>query len=115
MLLITPIMVAFADAAIEEVMPAHVASLRFLFTVQVLVFLGDGVLAHLELLEELLAAHHDLFLNLYSGCVKPKLHYMRHLAKSYRQFQKNINCFSAERHHRKSKGGAHKCCKEWLL
>ena len=44
-------------------------------------FLGDGVLAHLELLEELLAAHHDLCLNLYSGCVKPKLHYMRHLAK----------------------------------
>ena len=30
MLLRTPIMVAFADAAIEEVMPAHVASLRFL-------------------------------------------------------------------------------------
>ena len=61
MLLLTSIMVAFADAALEEVMPAHVASLRFLYTVQVLVFLGDGALAHLELLEELLAAHHDLF------------------------------------------------------
>ena len=40
MLLLTSIMVAFADAALEEVMPAHVASLRFLYTVQVLVFLG---------------------------------------------------------------------------
>ena len=42
MLLLTSIMVAFADAALEEVMPAHVVSLRFLHTVQVLVFLGDG-------------------------------------------------------------------------
>ncbi len=112
MLLLTSIMVAFADAALEEVMPAHVATLRFLYTVQVMVFLGDGVLAHLRLLDEILAAHHDLFLALYGDCAKPKLHYMRHLAKLFHQFQKNINCFSAERHHKRSKQVAARCFKE---
>lgn len=109
LLLLTSIIVAFADSALEEAMPAQVASLRFPYTVQVLVFLRDGVLAHLGLIEELLAAHHDLLVKLYGGCIKPKLHYMRDVASIFRRFQTSINCFSAERHHNKSNRWGHKC------
>ena len=63
--------------------------------------IGDGAIPHLQLLDELLEAHQAIFLLLYPGCAKPKLHYLR-LARMSRKFLKVITCFSAERHHRMS-------------
>ena len=112
MLLLVSCLVAFGDAALTDAMPAHVACLRFLYTIQVLILMGDRLLAHLALLEELLAAHHDLFLALYGECAKPKLHYMRHLARLLGQFKKVLTCFGPERHHRNTKRMAAFCFRE---
>ena len=108
-LTLVSVMVAFADAVLDEIMPVHVAALRFLYTAQVIIMMGDDALPHLPLLEEILAAHHDLFLTLYADCQKPKLHYMRHLARLFRQFGKVLTCFGGERHHMISKRMASHC------
>jgi hypothetical protein len=73
------------------------------------VLLGDSSIPHLQLLDELLEAHQAIFLLLYPACAKPKIHYMRHLARMYWKFKKAITCFSAERHHRMSKRVAAFC------
>ena len=84
------------------VLPAHATCMRMLFTTQFIALMGDSGLPHMQLLDELLEAHQVLFLALYPSCAKPKLHYVRHLARMWRRFGKVLTCFSAERHHRTS-------------
>jgi hypothetical protein len=91
------------------ILEPHATSMRMLFTIQCLVLLGDSSIPHLQLLDELLEAHQAIFLLLYPACAKPKIHYMRHLARMYWKFKKAITCFSAERHHRMSKRVAAFC------
>jgi len=105
------IFVAFADMVLEPagIMPGHVLCLRFLYTIQVIIMLGDEACNHIDRFEDLLSAHHTLYMQLYSRCAKPKLHYMRMLAGQYRKFGRVVTCFSAERHHRASKRMAAYC------
>ena len=84
-------------------LPGQRLLIQFLFTIQCLILMSDFALPHMDLLDELLEEFHKLFLHFYGACAKPKLHYMRHLARLYKAFGHVITCFSAERHHRASK------------
>ena len=86
-----------------DTMGAHVMCLQMMYTIQVLILAGNNALPYLTLLDDLLDAHHDLFMTLYPRCAKPKLHYARHMARLFRKFQCVVTCFSAERSHRRSK------------
>jgi hypothetical protein len=105
------IFVAFADMVLEPagIMPAHVLCLRFLYTIQVIIMSGDEACRHIDRLDDLLSAHHTLYLELYRNCCKPKLHYMRSLAGQFRKFGRVVTCFSAERHHKAAKTMAAYC------
>ena len=59
------------------------------------------------LLDRLIREHHVLFLQLYRLCRRPKLHFLLHLPKLIRRWRRHLDCFAAERHHRKSKRRAH--------
>ena len=42
-------------------------------------------------------------MSLYGECIKPKLHYLRHLPGMIHKFGINLTCFSMELHHRQNK------------
>ena len=58
---------------------------------------------HNDYLARLVEQYADMYLRLYEECIKPKLHYVRHLPGMIRKFGINLTCFSMERHHRKNK------------
>ncbi len=74
-----------------------------------LLLLGDQCVLHCDELQELERQHHEVFMELFPDCAKPKLHYSRHIAECVRRFQVNLNCFSTERRHRASKSVAAFC------
>ena len=84
-------------------MEHHISSLTLLYTIQVAVMWGDRSCQFVHLLNDIVDAHHQLFIRLYPRCCKPKMHYRRHLPDLMAQFMKVITCFSAERRHRMSK------------
>ncbi len=47
--------------------------------------------------------HHEIFLDLYPQCCKPKLHYMWHLIDGLKSYGVSISCVATERKHRESK------------
>ena len=46
-------------------MEAHITCLEMMYTIQCIIMLGNRALPHLDLLEQLLDAHHQLYLMLY--------------------------------------------------
>ncbi len=48
--------------------------------------------------------HHQLFVQLYPSCVKPKLHFIWHLFDSHLDFQVRLSSFATERKHKLGKG-----------
>ena len=105
MLFLMPCMVALAELVIAPMgeMEHHISSLKLLYTIQVAVMWGDRSCQFVDLLNDIVDAHHQLFIRLYPRCCKPKMHYLRHLPDLMAQFMKVITCFSAERRHRMSK------------
>ena len=61
----------------------------------------DDLAPHLGQLTNAIALHHELFIRLYPRCVKPKLDYLWHLPQCMRWWGVNLNCFSAERTHKR--------------
>ena len=105
MLVIVPWLIAFGDMVLAPggLMFAHMACLRLLYDIQVIIMLGDAAHRIVGLLVQIVAAHHDLYLALYPRCMKPKLHFLRHLPGLIDYFKCVLTCFSGERHHKASK------------
>ena len=76
MLAVVPCLVAFGDMVLAPSgeMAGHLACLRLLYELQVLLFLGSRAHLFVDLLGEVVAAHHDMYLALYPLCRKPKNH-----------------------------------------
>ena len=62
-----------------------------------------GVLEDIPIARELTHKHHVLYMELYTGCEKPKLHYCMHVNDCWEKHGILLSCFSAESHHRFSK------------
>ena len=105
MLAAVPCLVAFGDMVMAPSgeMAGHLACLRLLYELQVLLFLGSRAHLFVDLLGEVVAAHHDMYLALYPLCRKPKNHYLLHLPRMVAEIRRVLTCFSAERHHKRSK------------
>ena len=60
----------------------------------------EAALSRLDVLENEIAKHHDLFLALWPECNKPKTHWLRHVATHLKAFRCNLSCFAPERKHK---------------
>ena len=67
---------------------------------------GSRAVQYMDVLEDLIHRHHELYVALYPQTVKPKWHHMLHLAQQYRSMEKIISCFVTERKHRSLKRAA---------
>ena len=105
LLCLVPCLVAFADMVLTpiEALTPHATCLRLLYTFQTIIMQGDRARDVVRLLDEIIDAHHELYLLLYPSCGKPKLHYVRHLPRLIAKFGCVLTCFGPERHHRRSK------------
>ncbi len=74
---------------------------------------ADHCVPRVDELDGALKSHHELFATLYPQCVKPKLHFMRHLPEQLRQHGVLLSCFATERKHKFSKKVAAFCYKDF--
>ena len=105
LLRLVPCLVAFAHMALTpiEALTPHATLLRLLHTFQTTIMQGDRARDAVRLLDEIIDAHHELYLLLYPSCGRPKLHYVRHLPRLIAKFGCVLTCFGSERRHRRSK------------
>ena len=90
-------------------LPQHSALLRLARRMLELLLLGDRVLGLLNELDTTIKEHHVLYKQLLPQCMKPKVHYNRHLPEHMRRYQVNISCLPAERKHKMPKQRAAHC------
>ena len=57
------------------------ACLSLLYELQLILFRGDRAHLFADLLGEVAAAHHDMYLNMYPLCRRPKNHYLLHVPR----------------------------------
>lgn len=76
------------------------ACLESMMNIISLLSMQENVLAHMPQLEHDIAKHHQLFLDLYPECNKPKTHWLRHVPPQLLKFKCNLSCFSPERKHK---------------
>jgi hypothetical protein len=95
MLMLVPCLILFSDMVLVPagVMEPQVACMRLLFTIQVVIMAGDRAADIVDFLDELIWAHHDLYLGLYRACAKPKLHYLRDLPRIIKAIRRVVTCF----------------------
>ena len=99
---LVPIVCAFL---IDYIRPRHIVDRHiecFQLLANIIGLLSSKfAVQHLDLLEELINRHHELFVELYPPqAVKPKWHHMLHLPEQYRRLGKIISCFVTERKHK---------------
>ena len=82
----------------------HVACLTLLRIINAIMMMGDRALSYTDTMREASEKYHKLFLNLYTMCARPKLHYMRHVPDCWARFRAALNCWACERKHKASKG-----------
>ena len=58
---------------------------------------------HAAQLDQLMLEHHEMYVRLYGDCLKPKLHYMRHVPACIAFHRCQFSCFATERKHKFSK------------
>ncbi len=95
----------FADMVLAPagLLPRHARSMTLLHHLQKVLLCEDpGRLCPQEVFATN-REHHELFLSLYPGCSKPKLHYVWHCLQCHLEFGVKLNCFGSERKHRFSK------------
>ena len=80
-----------------------VECLRLLHDIAHILGTGHEAVKHADLLSQNIERYVSLYLTLYGACMKPKLHFLRHLGGMIKKFLFNLSCFSMERHHRQSK------------
>ena len=62
-----------------------------------ILLLIDGVLGLLTVLDNTTRNHNALYLRVLPGCMKPKVHYNRHVVDHMRRHSVHISCLPAER------------------
>jgi hypothetical protein len=83
-----------------HVLPEHSALLKLARKMLELLLLGDRALRLINVLDTTIRDHHVLYLRLLPHCMKPKVHYNRHLVEHMRRHNVNISCLTAERKHK---------------
>lgn len=104
--LILPLLRFFCE---EVLVPArrlqqHIRCFMLLCQIVAMCKSGNAVLSRLEELQGMIEDHHSLFVALYPGSVRPKLHYLLHIPDVFRRLRANVSCFVTERKHRVAKG-----------
>ena len=96
---------AFLDAVIKPLgsLPDHVRCFDSLRTLVCIFESGSRALLRIGLLRTTLREHHEMYVELYADCIKPKLHYLRHIPDVFEDFGTALSCFSTERKHKESK------------
>jgi len=92
-----------------HVLPEHSALLKLARKMLELLLLGDRVLGLLNVLDTTIRDHDVLYLRLLPQCMKPKVHYNKHLVEHMRRHNVNISCLPAERKHKGPKQRAAHC------
>ena len=102
---LVPMMIFFAEMVLMPlgVLPEHTLCLRYLNDILHILRHGDGAVAFVNTLGNLVRQHHELYMALYPACAKPKSHYLMHLPEQIQKFGANLSCFAGERMHRTSK------------
>jgi hypothetical protein len=98
----------FADAVVKPAggLPRHTLCLDRVRELLAILVMGDEACRYTARLKELLHEHHVLYLELYSDCIKPKLHFVKHCVDCMQRFQRNLSCFGPERKHKDAKAVA---------
>eukprot|EP00435_Cladocopium_sp_Y103_P032005 s3895_g8.t1 len=91
-----------------NILQQETACLESMMNIISLLSMQENVLRHLPQLEHDIAKHHQLFLDLYPECNKPKTHWLRHVPPQLLKFKCNLSCFSPERKHKGVKTLANK-------
>jgi len=111
----------FADVVLKPMgaLGPHLQCFDMLREIANTLVLGDVVATMMPRMREVTKAHHELFATLYPGCVKPKMHYLKHAVECIGRFGKNLSCFGPERRHKDAKAIAnvsyHNVCKSMLV
>ena len=95
----------FVDVVVRPtgVLPMNIACFDHLRAIVGILCRGDKACRDVALLKAKLFAHHEAYLALYSECLKPKLHYVKHTVDCIGRFQCNLSCFGPERRHKDAK------------
>ena len=92
MLNVVTVLVLFAELVLQPagILPEHCLCLQHMHVVLSILRLQDRAVHHLRQLQEALRAHFDLCVSLYPVCLKPKLHYMWHVAACISKWRANL-------------------------
>ena len=104
-LMVVPTLVFFNEIVLKRlgILQDHRESLQLAADILDILFCGVESLQFQRELKRKIARHNDLFAQLYSGCVKPKFHWLFHVPEHIAKIGRSLACFSAERKHRAAK------------
>ena len=88
-----------------------VTRLHLLAGIHEILSCGGELMGRLDLLEALLARHHDLFCELYGDRLKPKIHYLMHLVLQIKKFSVFLTRFAGGANTESPKGVQPSCTK----
>jgi len=95
----------FVDAVVKPAgaVTANVKCFDWLRQIVRALTVGDQAVGKVELLKRALFEHHECFARAYPGCVKPKIHYLKHSVGCIERLRCNLSCFAPERKHKDAK------------
>ena len=104
-LVVVPTLVFFNEIVLKPlgILQDHRESLQLAADILDILSLGVESLQFQRELKRKITRHNDLFAQLYSGCVKPKFHWLFQMPEHIAKIGRTIACFSAERKHRAAK------------
>jgi len=108
-LCIVPILTCFFNDVVLPlgVMNEHILCFTLLGSIIGILCLGpEDAMHHTDKLRKLIEMHAELFVALYPGAEKPKLHQLFHLVDNMLFLGKLLSCFVTERRHRSAKKAA---------
>jgi len=95
----------FLDVVVKPVgvLKPHTDCFDVLRRIIAMLLLGDAVAAATDELQRLARMHHEAFDAVYPGCIKPKMHYLKHAIECIGKHRVNLSCFGPERRHKDAK------------
>ncbi len=103
----------FCDSVLKptDSLPEHTACLDYLRVI--LDILACGASDRVGELRRAIRQHHEMFVKLYPGCAKPKLHYLAHIPSCIERLGCVLSCFAPERKHHAVKVVATHAFRKW--
>ena len=104
-LALLPVLLAFMRNVVAPsgALPQHCKCFELLCRIVGILQQGDVACRKAPVLADLVHAHAALYAELYKDLVRPKCHYLLHLASQLQHLQVNVSCFVTERKHREVK------------